>query len=87
MDVRSDFSTDVAINGRRDVSLDVQWDPNRNPQKKFVLKTSFEPSNLNPDDWTSALILSYPGSFVRGNIAALTQSKTYLNENAVRSEN
>ncbi|XP_057368025.1 uncharacterized protein LOC130689027 [Daphnia carinata] len=73
MDLRSDFSTDVAANGRRDVSLDVQWDPNRNPQKKFVLKTSFEPSNLNADDWTSAVILSYPGSFVRGSLAALTQ--------------
>lgn len=74
MDVRSVFSTDVATNGRRDVSLDVQWDPNRNPQKKLIIKTTFEPSNLNPRDWTSAVILSYPGSFIRGNFAALTQS-------------
>lgn len=87
MDLRSDFSTDVATNGRRDVSLDVQWDPNRNPQKKFVLKTSFEPSNLNSDDWTSAVILSYPGSYVRGNLAALTNSKKKFSEHVLLQEN
>lgn len=74
MDVRGDFSTDVATNGRRDFALDLQWDPNRNPQQKLTVKTSFEPSSLKPDDWTGALVLSYPGSFIRGNIAALTQS-------------
>lgn len=74
IDVRGDISTDIATNRRRDFSLDVQWDPNRNPQQKLVLKTSYEPSILNSNDWKTAIVFSYPGSFIRGNLAALTQS-------------
>ncbi len=38
-------------NGRRDVSLDVQWDPNRNPQKKLIIKTTFEPFQRLEEDY------------------------------------
>lgn len=74
LDIRGDFSTDLASSGRRDTSFDLRWDANRDPQQKLTVKTSFEPG-INPNDWTSAVHLSYPGTFIRSNFAANTQSK------------
>lgn len=75
MDFRGDFSTLIAANGRRVVSLDVQLDPNRNPHQKLTAMASFEPSSLQPGNWNSTLVFKYPGSSISANVAALVQSK------------
>ena len=64
----------MAASGRRDTLLDLRWDANRDPSQKLTLKTSYEPTGFHPNDWNSVINLSYPGTFIKGNLAALTQS-------------
>ena len=71
----------MATSGRRDTLLDLRWDANRDPSQKLTLKTSYEPTGFHPNDWNSVIHLSYPGTFIKGNLAALTQSNrvSYIN--------
>lgn len=74
LDIRSDFSSDIGANGRRDTSLDFRWDANRNPLQKITMKITYEPSELSKNDWNSGIHVTYPGSFIKANAEALTRS-------------
>ena len=74
LDIRGDFSRVVErSSGRRDTNVEFSWNANRNPLQKLVLRTLLEPSVMNPNDWNALVLLNYPGTYIKGNLAAMTK--------------
>jgi len=79
MDLRGEFSRAVdRSSGRRDTSVEFSWNANRNPLQKMVLRTLLEPSLMNPNDWNALIQFNYPGTFLKCNLAALTQRNSSI---------
>lgn len=76
IDIRGHFATHTDLSGRRETSMDVRWDTNRNPFQKIILKTIYEPWTSHENDWNGTMHFSYPGTTIDGNwVSALQGTK------------